>query len=275
VPADAASANLWASPKMLVADRRTAPATWAALVQLLGEDNARYHLERSAATVTATPATLHKHWAVLVDVFGEEVRPAALTFNPPVVCLCVIAAGITAGIVMSNGSGLTSGGYIRIVSLIGGHARACGSQRAACMVRRMPELLLLTLNPELMLFVTKQLLPFVGEESKDARHLICQDPYTLIVGMHQQRSKERRYPARMRLPEGWDDAVLQRMVVSAPAMAISSGDWVRQNIAHLEELLGYAGMRQAVERDPYVTMVLPETRENAFAVLRVRMFLSD
>jgi hypothetical protein len=79
--ADAARAALWASPKMLVARRRTAPATWAALVQLFGEENARYHLERCAAIVTATPAMLHTHWAVLVAVFGEEVRLTALTFN--------------------------------------------------------------------------------------------------------------------------------------------------------------------------------------------------
>jgi len=60
---------------MLAANRQTAPATWAALVQLFGEENARYHLERSAAIITVTPAMLHTHWAVLVAVFGEEVRP--------------------------------------------------------------------------------------------------------------------------------------------------------------------------------------------------------
>jgi len=75
---------------MLAANRQTAPATWAALVQLFGEENARYHLERSAAIITVTPAMLHTHWAVLVAVFGEEVRPAAHTFMATGV---VIAAG--------------------------------------------------------------------------------------------------------------------------------------------------------------------------------------
>jgi hypothetical protein len=141
------------------------------------------------------------------------------------------------------------------------------------MVRGMPELLLLTLNSAVMSLVTKRLLPFLGE-SNEARHMICHEPYTLVVGMHQLRAKERRTSAHMSLPEGWDDAALQRMVVSAPALAITSADWVKKNIAHLEELLGREGMRQAVEQDPYVTMVLPETRENALAVLRVRMFSS-
>jgi hypothetical protein len=139
------------------------------------------------------------------------------------------------------------------------------------MVRRMPDLLLRAPTTAEILHVTKKLLPFVGEESNDPRHAMCQDPWTLVTGMHQYRTKELGRLNDMSLPEGWDEAVLQRMVVGAPALAMISGDFAKKNIAHLEALLGYEGMRQAVERDPSVTIVLPETRENALAMLRVRM----
>jgi hypothetical protein len=61
---------------------------------------------------------------------------------------------------------------------------------------------------------------------------------------------------------------LARMVVAAPALALSTGEWVRGNVEHLARLLGHERMLRALHRDPGLSLVMPETREAALAALR-------